>query len=577
MKKRIYLCLLLCLAVLLSACQPAADSGNIPTDPNGGGDAVAENVEIVKSDISAMSFTYSNRDLDPTYNSEAVTMIRFSQSGCQVVGGGASAQGTALTITKEGVYQITGSSTDASITVRANETDKVQLVFKGVDLTNPKGPALLISSADKVFITLAEDSVNSLSDGTTYIASDGGSALDAALFSKADLTVNGSGSLSVNGNFKHGIVSKDDLMITGGALTVQADDVGLCGKDCVKIGGGSLTVSAGTDGIRSDHDTDPTRGYIYISGGVLDITAQNDAFQAETVIRIDGGEICAKTGGGSDAELTQEKSAKGLKAGADLLIADGVLEMDTADDALHAGNTVVISGGRAKLASGNDAVHADTDLEISGGRLEVEKCYEGLESGDILISGGEILITASDDGINASHESDDRAGMLISGGYLCIYAMGDGIDVNGRLDVTGGVTLISAADSTKQCIEYASTAVITGGVLLAVGNADAPNGFENTANQSAIVGKISAQDAGLAVSLCDAEGKVIVSFAPCTEYSTLLLSAPALKKSGSYTLMAGGSVAGADANGYAADTTLEGAQTLAEITMQSHIYILSLS
>ena len=174
---------------------------------------------------------------------------------CRHAGRG-TADGADVTITAAGTYLVKGAATDATLTVNAAKTDKIQLVFDGVSLSCTDGPAVYIKCADKVFITLADGSENFLSDGSSYEIVDDGSTLDAALFSKEDLTVNGSGSLTVNGNYKHGIVSKDDLIITGGVITVTSVKAGIDGKDCVKIGGGTIRITAGSDGIRSSNDED---------------------------------------------------------------------------------------------------------------------------------------------------------------------------------------------------------------------------------------------------------------------------------------------------------------------------------
>ena len=267
-------------AICLSSCENA----DIPLSETSTSD-ISEIISQIET--GEMDFSYSDRDQNPDYDAESATLICFSDSGSTVTGNGASASGTDVTITAAGTYLLTGTASDAVLTVSASKTDKIQLVLNGLSLSCTDGPAVYIQSADKVFITLAENSENFLSDGNSYEITDDGSTLDAALFSKEDLTINGTGKLTVIGNYKHGIVSKDDLVVTGGILSITSVKVGLCGKDCVKINAGEITIDAGSDGIRSDNDEDTSCGYVYISGGTLHITAGNDGIQAETVLNIE--------------------------------------------------------------------------------------------------------------------------------------------------------------------------------------------------------------------------------------------------------------------------------------------------
>ena len=180
-----------------------------------------------------------------------------------------TASGTNLyNITAGGTYTLSGNITDTMVTVDAGNAD-VTIILNGATIKNSKGPAIYVRSADKVTITLASGTTNTVSDGTSYSITDSDSTLDAAIFSKADLTINGSGTLNLTGNYKHGIVSKDDLIISSGTLQVAANNVGLNGKDCVKINSGNITVNAGSDGIRSDNTEDASRGYVYLYGCLL--------------------------------------------------------------------------------------------------------------------------------------------------------------------------------------------------------------------------------------------------------------------------------------------------------------------
>lgn len=435
--------LLLTGSLLLTAC--------------GGGDIAAENSEkaenttthamedattpaVENNTVQITTFTaddsgyeFSGRDLDPSHDQVNATVV-LSDGGTTVNGSGVTVDGDDVTITAAGTYVLSGTLTDGSITVAAGEEDKVQLVLTGVSVTNSDGPALYVQSGDKVFLTLAAGTDNSFSDGGGYTATDGDTDLDAAVFSRSDLTINGGGSLTVTGSNKHGIVSKDDLVITGGTITVTAQNVALGGKDCVKIAAATLDLTAGTDGIRSDNEEDEDCGYVYIHSGNITITAGTDGIQAATV----------------------------------LYVAGGTITVDASDDSLHSDGFVTISGGTLTLSSGDDGIHADVTLTIEGGTFDITAA-EGLEATVITINDGDVSIEASDDGINAARKSSAYTPLVeINGGNITVV-MGpgdtDGVDSNGNIVINGGTVNVSAGSS----FDYDGTGVINGGTVMVNG------------------------------------------------------------------------------------------------------------
>ncbi len=425
--------------------------------------------------------------------------------------------GNNIIINAEGTYILSGEFNGHMIIVVAGASDKVQVVLNSCIISNDEGPAFYIKSADKVFITLAEGTANKISDGKEYTYTDDENDVDAALFSKSDLTINGKGKLTVEGNCSHGIVSKDDLVIGDGIYDITSAKKALNGKDCVKIYTCDMTINAGTDGIASNNDEDADRGFVYIQNGKINIKSGNDGIQAETVLKLDNPIITVCAGGGSinapervekhfgrggkgreaeaeaNAEATKSaeqasteatqsseetntkiveaaaestESMKGLKAGKDILISGGEYIIDTVDDAVHANGSINIEGGSFKLKSGDDGVHADNTLNITGGHINIEKCYEGLEAYQVAISGGEIFVISSDDGVNASVGSENGSeeqgfvdsikGFLapwlngkfeITGGFLAVNTEGDGLDSNGVMTISGGKTYVAGPTS----------------------------------------------------------------------------------------------------------------------------------
>lgn len=572
--------------LLLTACgRPTKDGTNTDSGENQTAD-----VDPVTADTAEMDFTFSKRDTDGTYATDATdaTAVALKGNSATVSGPGAAFADGTVTVTAAGTYVLTGSFTGA-VTVAAGETDKVQLVLNGAFLHNEQGPALYVKSADKVFVTAASGTENSLSDGTAYTVTDGDTVLDAALFSRADLTVNGDGKLTVSGNCKHAVCSKDDLVIADTVLTATAVNVALCGKDCVKLSGGTVTLTAGTDGIRSDNTEDTTRGYVYVRGSTVSVTAGNDGIQAETVLKTENATVTVTAGGGSGSYLVgEEESCKGLKAGSDIQLQGGSYTVDIKDDCIHANHTVTVAGGTYTLKSGDDGIHADTDLAVSDGTVTVEKSYEGLEGSRILISGGRLDITASDDGLNAAggndssalggrpgmgHFSEGEGEIVISGGYTLVDAAGDGVDSNGTLTLTDGVVLVSGpTNGGNGAFDYGSAATVSGGTLIALGSAGMAQGFSAAENQGALLCTFTAQNGGTPFAVCDASGKAVASFTPKKAYQSAVVTAPGLTVGGTYTLTAGGTVTGGDANGYGENVPLSGGTVLATVEMTESLY-----
>ena len=243
---------------------------------------------------------YSDRDRSGAWDEDdVVARIALNGSAADVQGEGAAFADGILTVTAEGVYVLTGEL-DGSITVDAGDGDKVQLVLQDAAVRSADGPAIRILSADKVFLTVPEGSAASLSDSAAYTLPEGEDEPNACLYSKADLTLNGAGSLTVTGNYRHAVNSKDDLIITCDALTVTAVEDGLRGKDGVGIDAGEISVTCGGDGVHSSGDEEkPEKGWISLDGGTLSIVSGSDGVQAATILQLRGGSVSLTTGGGA--------------------------------------------------------------------------------------------------------------------------------------------------------------------------------------------------------------------------------------------------------------------------------------
>ncbi|MCC2231044.1 carbohydrate-binding domain-containing protein [Lachnospiraceae bacterium CLA-AA-H215] len=532
-------------------------------------------------DESAMDLEFTARDLDVGYEESTAVQVTLSDSGIQVSGDGAEADGTTLTIKEEGTYVISGSLSSGQIVIEADDSAKIHLVLNGVSVRCENSAALLIRGADKVFVTLAEGSENTLESGSEAPSGEDEN-VDGVIFSRSDLTLNGSGSLTINAGYKHGIVSKDDLVITGGVYNITAVGGGLYGKDCVKILDGTFNLNVEMDGIQSDNEEDADRGFVYIAGGTYDITAGHDGIQAETLLKVADGTINITTGTGSGAAVngssdtdstsngstnvtdsSSSESIKGLKSGSLLEITGGTIVINSEDDSVHSNGSITITAGNLTFSSDDDAVHADENLQIDGGSIQILQSYEGLEGKSVVINDGTISLVSADDGINANGGADssgfggfgrgfetDSFGsfetdiyIAINGGEITIDASGDGLDSNGNLYITGGVTYISGpSDSGNGALDYGEgcTGEISGGMLLAVGASGMAENMSSSSTQCTFMQNLDeTASGGDTVTITDASGNVLASYTPVRSYQNIIFSCPELQVGETYTVTAG--------------------------------------
>ena len=388
--------------VTVGGCGAQEDNAPLQNQISDGGESMVEDSESQTADVTRtdMAVEYKEEDMDAAWDPSEATTITLSGSSVSIEGSGASAQGSILTISQAGIYVVTGTLTDGQILIEADKEDTVRLILNGVDITCSDGAAIYAKQADKLILTLADGTENTIEDGVTYTGQVDEEP-DAAIFSKDDLTINGTGILRVSGNFNNGIGTKDDLMVISGTIEVTAVNDGLRGRDSIAILDGDITIDAGNDGMKSNHDSDPEKGWIVLDGGCCRITAEHDGIQAQTQLVIHGGEYTITAGDGSEnaekiastgfmnwqqtaADDTGE-SYKGLKASA-ITVTGGTLTIDAADDSVHANGDALLEAGTLYLSSGDDGVHADGNLTINSAVIEISKSYEGLEGASIDIT-----------------------------------------------------------------------------------------------------------------------------------------------------------------------------------------------
>jgi hypothetical protein len=507
-----------------------------------------------------MFVTFTEEDLDDTWDSSTASLVILAGDSIRFEGRGATVAGSSLTITSSGTYVVSGALDDGQILVESEDKGTVRLVLKGADISCSTSAPLHVLSAGKTIITLAEGTENRVTDDASGRPEEAESDdPNAAIFSKDDLTINGSGSLTVTARYNNGIATKDDLRIAGGSITVEAANDALKGRDSIGVRAGTITVDAGGDGLQADNSNDLNKGYVSIEGGVFDITAGSDGIQAETMLAVSGGDFSISTRGTTTDGST---SAKGLKAGTGVFVTGGTFVIDSSDDGVHSDGVVKIDGGILQIASGDDGIHADEMLEINGGETTITQSNEGLESAVVTINEGTIRIRSTDDGINVAGGADgssaegraerstpaldDSIRLSINGGYIAIDSGGDGLDCNGPVFMTGGTVIIDGpADDRNGALDYLSEFTITGGYLVAVGSsgmAEAPS--ETSGQHSIMVNLDQAQKAGALIHIESTTGEDILTMAPTKQFQSVVLCSPAIEAGETYKVYLGGTSTG---------------------------------
>lgn len=518
-----------------------------------------------------------------TAQSSGDTTITLNGDSIVVNGDDVSVDGTVATITAAGTYVISGTLNDGQIIVDTDDEETVNLTLNAAAITSSTSAPLAVLSAEETIITLADGTTSYLTDAVEYVFPDAETdEPNAALFSNDPLVIGGSGSLVVDGNYNDAISSDDSLTITGGTYIISAADDGLRGKDALVIEAGDFTLVVGGDALKSDNEDDTTLGTITISGGSFDVTAAGDGLAAETTVTISGGEFTLVTGGGSNATLADDDSAKGIKAGIGVTITGGTFDINAADDGINSNSDLTIDNGVLTIASGDDALHSDATLTINDGTIDITQSVEGIESVVITINDGDISVVSSDDGINVAGDLtgvDYR--LFIHGGTIVVNASGDGIDVNGAIEMTGGVVLVHGPTAQDNgAIDYDEYFKISGGLLVATGSsgmAQAP-GTMSTQNSVLVrfggnMGQGGTQPAGTLVHIQNSAGEDILTFAPAKAFQSIVFSSSELLMGSEYTIYLGGSSTGTVTGGlYSGGTYTPGTQ-YASFTVNSVVTI----
>jgi hypothetical protein len=464
----------------------------------------ADAATVVTADASAITEeTHYDAD-DLTWDAAEEVAVVLADGASAAAGDGVSVDGDTVTITAAGTYRLSGSLTDGQVVIAAGEEDVVRIILDGVELASSTGSPFVVTSANEALVYLEEGTTNTLTDAESY-SDTGTEAPNAALYSMADLTIAGSGALTVNGNSNNGIVSKDGLVLSAGSVTVDAVDDGIEGKDYVALLGGSYDVTAGGDGAKSTNEDEDGRGWFTVYGGQLVVSSGDDGVKAATTLTIDAGTV------------TVTDSVEGLEA-QHIIINGGTVDVSSSDDGINA------SGGSTGTTSGGD---------MGGGM------------GGSMEAAGDYTVT-------------------VTGGTLIIDSEGDGLDSNGDASITGGTVVVNGpTNDGNGALDVNGELTVDGGTVAASGSAGMAVTPGTASTQSAVqITFGSAISAGTALQIATADGTVVGSFVASKDLASLVYSSAAIVDGETYTVYSGGTTT---ATGGVTEGTLDGAEELGTV------------
>ncbi len=523
MKKNILEIIIIALLIIsLTGCAITQKNESSQSSSDISVSSQAQNIVITEGDTIDTSTIFSNRDMEIGYDENQCTKLVLSNE--------------TITINQEGNYILSGNIEDGSIIIDVDKTEKVQLILDGVTINSNSSAAIYVKQADKVFITLAPNSENTISVSGEYIAIDENN-IDSAIFSKSDLTLNGKGNLTINAKYGHGIVSKDELTITSGSYSISSEKHGISANDSIAIASGSFNITSQKDAIHCENSEDTSLGYIYIENGTFKINTLQDGISASNTIQIQDGDYNIVTGGGSqnatkatnqqfthgfekpkgDKEFNQSQdkippipnqnsnqeipkdmpiasattkveeqnssdttvSSKAIKSTGNISIQNGQFIINSCDDSIHSNSNVDINGGIFNINSGDDGIHADTQVNINNGEITILESYEGIEGQTINICGGVIDLTASDDGINSAGGADQS-------GFGNMFGKDNfSADANCYINISGGKITIDAAGDG---IDSNGNLSVSGGNTVVYGPTNNGNGALDYNGEATITG-----------------------------------------------------------------------------------------
>ncbi len=422
--------------------------------------------------------TFKTKDLTYTWSEDA-THINLKDYATSIQGSGAVVDENTITISQEGTYVVSGSLTDGQLVINDVNKTKIQVVLNGASITSSTASPICVLSADKVYLTLASGTVNTLSDSGTKTNGE----YDAAIYAADDITINGTGTLNVIGNYKMGIHSKNDVKVCGAVLNVDTSasvNLGhaISGKDLVAIKDATVELKAGNDGIQSDNAEEADKGNVIIENSDITVNSRGDGIQAENAMQLEGGNF----------DITTTLDGDGLKAGESLYIyGEPTVKINSVADGIKTkfeyvdtekGNIQILNGHFTITAADDgiqassetvDAVEKNASLLVLGGEFDITSVGDGIKATkQIQIADGTFKITSSQDAIQSENANDTTVGTIsIENGTFNLTSACDGIQANTALNIYGGnftikTTGVASSNSCKG-LKATGSLVLSGG------------------------------------------------------------------------------------------------------------------
>jgi len=548
---------------------------------------------------------YSEQDL--SWDASSETAIDLSNPTAT---DGVTVEDGTLTITKAGTYKLSGEY-QGQIKVETADSDAVRLVLDNANITNSSGAALNVVNADEVILYSASGTTNTISDGADYTAT-GEDDPDAVVYSKADMTIAGEGTLKVNGNHEDGIHTSDGLVIASGTLEVNAANTGIKGKDYVDILGGTINVTAQQDGIKSTNDTDEGQGWTRLSNGTVTVNAGDDGFKASRVVEISGG------------SLTVEQSDEGIEAQY-INVSGGDVNVTSADDGMNASLKTSNSESTDSSANTSDAANQQQNNQqqgsLPGGQQSGTSNQQQQGMGQPPAMSGSSQDGTSQNGTSGTAQQQNNtqnqgnqnmgqppampggnaqdgtsqngttgtgqqgmgqppqggmpgggggtfevidAAINVSGGHVTVNAEGDGIDSNGVTTLSGGTLIVNGpSQGGNAALDTNGDLLLNGATVLSGSTADmfeAPS--TNSTSGYLKLTNSSGFEQGSTVQVADSSGKVVANYKVTkSNVQLVLVSSSSIVKGQSYTAYTTTSAVDSNATSLASGATELGSFT----------------
>lgn len=584
-------------ALALTGCSTTSNalaSGTTAADSSVGTTATTSSATATDTAASSSSFSTNVKsgeklDVDTHYSEQDLSWDASSETAIDLSNptatDGVTVEDGTLTITKAGTYKLSGEY-QGQIKVETADSDAVRLVLDNANITNSSGAALNVVNADEVILYSASGTTNTISDGADYTAT-GEDDPDAVVYSKADLTIAGEGTLKVNGNHEDGIHTSDGLVIASGTLEVNAANTGIKGKDYVDILGGTINVTAQQDGIKSTNDTDEGKGWTRLSNGTVTVNAGDDGFKASRVVEISGG------------SLTVEQSDEGIEAQY-INVSGGNVNVTSADDGMNASlktsNSESTDSSENTSDTANQQQNNQQQGSIPGGQQSGTSNQQQQGMGQPPAMSGTSQDGTSQNGASGTAQQQNNtqnqgnqnmgqppampggnaqdgtsqngttgtgqqgmgqppqggmpgggggtfevvdAAINVSGGHVTVNAEGDGIDSNGVTTLSGGTLIVNGpSQGGNAALDTNGDLLLNGATVLSGSTADmfeAPS--TNSTSGYLKLTNSSGFEQGSTVQVADSSGKVVANYKVTkSNVQLVLVSSSSIVKGQSYTV-----------------------------------------